>query len=245
MNGVLAIIRKELSHYFFAPMAYIVMSSFMLINGFVFYIILAAMSRAQSPPVSPMAILFGGTFFFWLVAIVMIPVITMRLGAEERKQGTIETLLTAPLSDFEIVAGKFSAAFLFYFFCWALTGVYALVLRAYGKIDWGPVLSGYLGVLLLGMFFVSIGIFSTMISKNQIVAAIVSFAILTMLMGTTLLTFIMSGAGKEVFAYSDLLGVMENFAKGVVDTRNVIFLLSGTALFVALSVKALEAKRWQ
>lgn len=245
MSGVLAIIRKELNHYFFAPMAYIVMSSFMLINGFIFYVILAAMSRAQSPPVSPMAILFGGTFFFWLVTIVMIPVITMRLGAEERKQGTIETLLTAPLSDIEIVLGKFSAAFLFYSLCWALTFVYALVLRAYGKIDWGPVLSGYVGTFLLGMFFVSIGIFATMISKNQIVAAIVSFAILAMLMISTLMTFILSGAAKEVFVYGDLLGVMENFAKGIVDTRNLILLLTGTCLFVALSVKALEAKRWQ
>jgi len=245
MNGVIAVIRKELSHYFYAPMAYIVLSSFMLVNGFVFYIILAAMSRAQSPPVSPMAILFGGTFFFWLITIVMIPVITMRLGAEERKQGTIETLLTAPLSDIEIVLGKFSAAFLFYSLGWALTFLYAVILRAYGKLDWGPVLSGYLGTLLLGAFFVSIGIFTTMISKNQIVAAVFAFAILTLLMGCTLMTFILGGSGKEIFAYADLLGVMENFAKGVVDTRNLIYLLSGTALFLALGVKALEAKRWQ
>ncbi|HQQ47100.1 MAG TPA: ABC transporter permease [Acidobacteriota bacterium] len=245
MNGVLAIIRKELSHYFFAPMAYIVMGSFLLMNGFVFYVILAAVSRAGSAGASPMAIMFGGTFFFWLITIIMIPVITMKLGAEERKQGTIETLLTAPLSDLEIVLGKFSAAFVFYFLCWLLTFVYVLVLRAYGEIDWGPVLSGYLGTLLLGMFFISIGMFTTMISKNQIVAAIFALAILTMLMGSTLFTFIMSRTGREIFAYADLLGVMENFARGVIDTRNLVYLLSGTCLFVALSVKALEAKRWQ
>jgi ABC-2 type transport system permease protein len=245
MNGILAIIKKELSHYFFAPMAYIVLSSFLLMNGFVFYIILAALSRAQAPPVSPMSILFGGTFFFWLITIVIIPVITMRLGAEERKQGTIETLLTAPLSDLDIVLGKFAAAFFFYFFCWLLTFIYVLILRAYGKLDWGPILSGYLGVLLLGLFFISIGIFTTMISKNQIVAAVFAFAILTLLMGTTLFTFIMSGGGKEVFAYLDLLSMMDNFSKGIVDTRNIIYMISGTFLFVALSVKALEAKRWQ
>jgi ABC-2 type transport system permease protein len=245
MNGILAIIRKELSHYFFAPMAYIVLSSFLLMNGFVFYIILAALSRAQSAPVSPMAVLFGGTFFFWLITIIMIPVITMRLGAEERKQGTIETLLTAPLSDLEIVIGKFASAFIFYLIAWLLTFAYVLILRAYGTLDWGPIFSGYAGTLLLGLFFVSIGIFTTMISKNQIVAAVFAFAILTMLMGSTLFTFISSGTVKEVFSYMDFLTIMENFSKGIIDTRNIIYLVSGACFFVALSVKALEAKRWQ
>lgn len=245
MNKVIAIVRKELWQYFFSPIAYIVLASFILINSFVFYIVLAAMSRAASPPISPMALLFGGTFFFWLLLIVIIPVLTMRLGAEERKSGTIETLLTAPVSDFEIVIGKFLSAFLFYLLAWALTLVYVFILKSYDNVDFGPILSGYLGVILLGGFFISIGIWATMISRNQIVAAIISFSVMALMVGMTFFSFILGSDKKEVIQNIDLLSIMENFSKGVIDTRNVIYLLSGMVLFLALSVKSLEARRWQ
>ena len=245
MNGIFAIMKKELKHYFYAPMAYIVLASFLLVNGFIFYVVLAALSRAASQPASPMAILFGGTFFFWLITIVMIPVITMRLGAEERKSGTIETLLTTPLSDVEIVAGKFLSAFAFYLIAWLLTFVYVVIIKSYGSLDMGPVLSGYLGTFLLGMFFISVGIFTTMTARNQIVAAVLAFSILSIMAGFTLFPFILSGAMKDFFSSIDVLQMMENFSKGIVDTRNVVYLVSGTFFFLALSAKALEARRWQ
>ncbi len=245
MSQIYAIVKKEMWQYFFSPVAYIVLSSFILINSFVFYVVLAAMSKSASPPLSPMALLFGGTFFFWLVLIVMIPVITMRLGAEERKLGTIETLLTSPVSDFEIVIGKFAAAFLFYLFAWLLTFVYVLILKAYGEVDLGSVFSGYIGVTLIGAFFVSIGIFATIISRNQIVAAVISFSIMALMVGMTFFTFILGSGKKEFFQNIDLLAMMENFSKGIIDSRNVIYLISGTILFLALAVKSLEARRWQ
>lgn len=245
MNKVLAIVKKELWQYFFSPIAYIVLASFFLVNSFLFYIILAAMSKAGGPSLSPMALLFGGTFFFWLLQLIVIPVITMRLGAEERKSGTIETLLTSPLSDLQIVLGKFLSSFIFYLIAWVLTFVYAFILRSYNEVDWGPILSGYLGVFLLGGFFISIGLWATIISKNQIVAAIISFSLMTMMVAVTFLSFIFGGDKKEFVNYIDLLSIMENFSKGMVDSRNVIYLLSGTILFLALSVKSLEARRWQ
>lgn len=245
MNQILAIVKKELLQYFFSPIAYIVLASFILVNSFVFYVVLAAMSKAASPPLSPLALLFGGTFFFWLLLIVMISVITMRLGAEERKLGTIETLLTSPVNDFQIVFGKFVSAFLFYLFAWVLTLVYVFILKSYGDIDFGPVISGYIGVVLIGAFFVSIGIWATIISKNQIVAAVISFSVMALMVGMTFFTFILGSEKREIVGYFDLLSIMENFSKGVVDTRNVIYLISGTLLFLALALKSLEARRWQ
>lgn len=245
MSKVFAIIKKELWQYFFSPIAYIVLSSFVLVNSFVFYIVLAAMSKAQSPSLSPMALLFGGTFFFWLLIIVMIPALTMRLGAEERKSGTIETLLTAPLSDVQIVLGKFFSSFTFYLFAWVLTLVYVFILKAYSDVDFGPIISGYIGALLLGGFFISIGIWATMVSRNQIVAAIISFSVMAIMVGMTFFTFILGSEKKEFVQNIDLLAIMENFSKGVIDSRNLIYLLSGTVLFLALAVKSLEARRWQ
>lgn len=245
MNKILSIIKKELWQYFFSPIAYIVLASFILVNSFVFYIVLAAMSKAVSPSLSPMALLFGGTFFFWLLLIVMIPVITMRLGAEERKSGTIETLLTAPLSDFQIVFGKFLSSFLFYLLAWVLTLVYVFILKAYTDVDFGPIISGYIGVLLLGGFFISIGLWATMVARNQVVAAIISFSVMSIMVGMTFFSFILGSERKELIQNIDLLTIMENFSKGVIDSRNLIYLLSGMVLFLALSVKSLEARRWQ
>ncbi|MCX7829657.1 MAG: ABC transporter permease [Acidobacteria bacterium] len=245
MNKIFAIVKKELWQYFFSPIAYIVLASFLLVNSFIFYVVLSAMSKAASPSISPMALLFGGTFFFWLLTIVMIPVITMRLGAEERKSGTIETLLTAPVSDFQIVMGKFLSSFSFYLIAWLLTLVYVFVLKSYGEADFGPILSGYIGVILLGAFFISIGLWATIISRNQITAAIISFSVMALMVGMTFFSFILGGEKKEFFQNIDLLAIMENFSKGVVDSRNVIYLLSGAVFFLALSVKSLEARRWQ
>jgi len=246
MNKLLSVTKKELLHYFYSPMAYVVLWAFLLVNGFLFYVILSALSKTASPPISPLSIIFGGSFFFYLLTIVITVVITMRLGAEERKQGTFETLLTSPINDFEIVMGKFLSAFIFYLIAWLLTLIYVFIVKAYQKdLDFGPIISSYLGTLLLGMFFISIGLFASMISKNQIVSAVIATLIITMLLGITFLGFISSGITREIFQYLDLLTIMDNFSKGIVDSRNLIYLLSGTAFFIALSEKSLEARRWQ
>jgi len=136
----------------------VVLWAFLLINGFLFYVILSALSKTASPPVSPLSMIFGGSFFFYLLTIVITVVVTMRLGAEERKQGTFETLLTSPISDFEIVMGKFLAAFIFYVVAWLFTLIYVFIVKAYQKdLDFGPIISSYLGTLLLGMFLSQLG----------------------------------------------------------------------------------------
>lgn len=246
MSAILAIARKELMSYFFAPMAYIVGASFLLMNGFLFYLILAALSQTGTGSASPMGVFFGGTLLFWLYLIVTVPVITMRLGAEEKKQGTLETLLTAPVSDWEVVLGKYAAALALYAALWLPTGLYALVLSRFGTVDWGPVAGGYLGVLLLGCYFVAIGLFTSFLARNQVVAAILAFAALSMLLSISILTFIATDpTTKSILDYLDLWSRMQDFARGVVDTRPVAYFLAGTALFLALARHALEVRRWR
>jgi ABC-2 type transport system permease protein len=240
-----AIARKEFLSFFFAPMAYIVTASFLVMNGFLFSLILAALSQPGSSSASPMALFFGGTMFFWIFMILMAPAITMRLGAEERKTGTLETLMTAPVSDAEVVLGKYLGAVAMYAALWLPTLLYCGVLSRFSPVDWGTVGTGYLGVLLVGMLFLAVGLFTSFASRNQVVAAILAFGILVLLILASILSFLATDPlWKGVLEYIDLWGLMQNFARGVVDSRAVVYCLSGAALFLALAHQALQARRW-
>ena len=153
MRKVWAIIRRELIAYFSSPLAYIVMTAFLLMQGYIFYLIVSFLNNPQTPAMTPLRLFFGGTIFFWLFLLFVVPVITMRLIAEERRSGTIEVLLTSPVTEAQVVVGKFAAAMAFYAALWLPTALYVLVLRRHSEIDIGPVLAGYLGVFLLGFFF--------------------------------------------------------------------------------------------
>lgn len=246
MNGTLAVARKELSSYFFAPMAYIVIAAFLLMNGFLFSLLLAALSQPGSPQgSSPMAIFFGGTLFTWLFLIVTVPAITMRLGAEEAKSGTLETLLTAPVTDLAVVLGKYLAALGLYAACWLPTLIYVWVLAQYSQVDAGPVAAGYLGVFLVGMLFTAVGLFTSFASRNQLVAAVMAFALLILLLLVAVASFLVTDPlWKGILEYVDLWNLVQTFSKGVVDSRGVVYLLSGAALFLSLAHQALQARRW-
>ncbi len=178
--------------------------------------------------------------------IVMAPVITMKLGAEEAKTGTIETLMTAPVSDLEVVLGKYLGAMGLYVAAWLPTALYVVVLRTYSTVDMGPVYAGYLSILLVGFFFIAVGLFASFVSKNQVVAAILAFVILLMMLLMSLPAFLVtSHFWKDVFGYIDLYTNMQDFAKGVINTRAVVYFLSGAALFLALSYQALQTRRWR
>lgn len=246
MRAMLAIARKELLSYFFAPMAYIVIGAFLLMNGFLFAVILSALSQPGTTSTSPMIVFFGGTLFFWIFMILMAPVMTMKLGADEHKTGTLETLLTAPVSDLEVVFGKYLGAVALYVAAWLPTLVYVWVLSRYSTVDLGPVFAGYLGVLLVGMFFLAIGLFTSLVSRNQVVAAMLAFAALVLLLVLSLLSFLLTDPfWKGIAEYIDLWTLMQSFARGAIDTRQVAYCLSGTALFLALSYQALQVRRWR
>ena len=246
MRAIYAIAKKEVLSFFFAPMAYIVVASFLVMNGFIFSIILAALSQPGAFSASPMAVFFGGTMFFWIYMILMAPVVTMKLGAEERKSGTLETLMTAPVSDVEVVAGKYVGALAMYCAIWLPTVLYGLVLSRFSKVDWGPVLTGYTGILLVGMFFLAVGLFTSLASKNQVVAAILGFGILVLLISLSVLSILATDpTWKAILQYVDLWGAVQDFGRGVVDSRHVAYCLSGALLFLALSYQALQARRWK
>jgi ABC-2 type transport system permease protein len=247
MRKVWAIIRRELIAYFSSPLAYVVMTGFLVIQGFIFERIVSILNNPQVPIMTPLRAFFGGTVFFWLILLFIVPMITMRLIAEERGSGTIEVLMTSPVSEVQVVVGKFTAAMAFYAALWLPTTLYVLILMRNSEIDIGPVFASYLGVILLGFFFLAIGTFVSTLTKNQIIAATISFAAMLLLFSVELVeqTMISSSVFRSALSHMNLWTQMDDFAKGIVDTRHVIYQLSGGVFFLFLAVKSLEVKKWR
>jgi ABC-2 type transport system permease protein len=246
MRKTLALVRRELVAYFSSPLAYVVLTAFLFFNGYVFWLIVAFLNNPNSQAMTPLRLFFGGTIFFWLFLLFLVPVITMRLLAEERRSGTLELLLTAPVSEGQVVMGKFLAAFIFYLFLWLPTVVYVFILEQYASIDLHKVAAGYLGVMLLGVLFAAVGLFTSALTRNQIVAAIFAFAVLVVLFSVGLVEQLATNATiKAALGYMNLWDQMDDFARGLVDTRHLVYQLSLAGLFLFLSVKALEAKKWR
>jgi ABC-2 type transport system permease protein len=247
MRRTWAIIRRELIAYFSSPLAYIVLTAFLLMQGYIFYLIVSFLNNPQTPAMTPLRLFFGGTIFFWLFLLFVVPVITMRLIAEERRSGTIEVLLTSPVTEYQVVLGKFFAALLFYIALWLPTLLYVVILKRHSEIDLGPVLSGYLGVLLLGVLFLAVGTLASTLSDNQLIAAIIAFAAMVLLFSIGLVEQLMTSSSllRDALAHMNLWTQMDDFAKGIVDSRHVVYQLSMGALFLFLAAKSLEVKKWR
>ena len=186
MRKTWAVARRELIAYFSSPLAYVVMTGFLIIQGFVFERIVSILNNPQVPAMTPLRAFFGGTFFFWLILLFIVPVITMRLIAEERRSGTIEMLMTSPVTEAQVILGKFGAAMLFYVALWLPTLFYVALLGRHSEIDLGPIAASYFGVLLVGYFFLAIGTFVSTLTNNQLIAAIISFAVILLLFSLAL-----------------------------------------------------------
>ena len=253
MTFVRVIALKELRTYFASPMAYVVAAAFLAITGFFF---VASVSDAFSEA-TIRGFLAGAVFFM----IFMSPALTMRLLAEEQKLGTLELLLTSPLREFEIVLGKFIAAFTMLVIMAILSLFFVIVLFVYGVPDSWPLITGYMGLLLYGAATIAIGLFASALSPNQIVGLVVGSGLLT---GLTIIDFIsdrVTGTASEVlnglqlgasFSVFDLdsFGVAEtghfaDFARGVISVSDIAYYLSVTTLFVFLTVMLLQIRRWR
>lgn len=246
MKGFYAILKKELLSYFFSPLAYIILTAFLLLNGWIFYIILSYLNSPASPHGAVLKAFFGGTIFYWLYILFIIPALTMRLIAEEKRLGTIETLMTCPVTETQVILSKFSASFVFYIFLWLFTLVYVIILLSYTKIDLMPVLTGYIGIILHGAAFLSAGILASSFSKNQIISAIWAFVILICLFSIGFLYHLIpSGTIKNFIEYLTLWEQMEWFGKGIIDTRAIIYSISITVLFLFLSIQVLKFRKWR
>jgi len=253
MRNILAIAQKELRSYFASPIAYIVIGFFALLYGIFFVAILnyfvsasmqaGLMGGAQSMNVNQQLVrpLLQNVA---VVVLFMLPMVTMRTYAEEKRSGTIELLLTSPITDFQIVMGKFLGAMALYCAMLAVTLFHLAVLYMYGRPEWKPIVTSYIGLLLFGGSFVALGLFVSSLSKNQIVAGAVTFALSLMLWIITWLNF-GGSAGDKVLGYLSIIDHLDDFSKGVIDTTHVIYYLSFITFGLFLTAKSVDSERWR
>jgi ABC-2 type transport system permease protein len=248
MKAFFAMWRRELAGYFLSPVAYVVSIFFLVVMGLVFWLLASALVNGP-PGVSVMNVLFA-TPFFWMVMLVVAPVLTMRLIAEEKRAGTFETLLTAPVSDTAVVLAKYAGAVSFYVILWVPTLAYFFILREFSSVvapvDAGPMLGGYLGALLVGLFYLAIGLFCSALTSNQIIAAIMGFSLMGVFFFVGLLGYVAHDELlRKVCLYVSSYDHMYDFSRGAVDTRPVVLYLTGTALMLFATVRVVEARKWK
>lgn len=249
MRAIFHIARREVLTFFVSPIAYVVASVWLLYFGIVFYVL--ALALMQQPPGSGQTLLgffFGGTTLFYLPFFVFVPVLTMRLLAEEKSAGTLEALMTAPVSDAQIVLGKYLAAVFFWIVLWAPTTLHVWIASgtASDVVDLGVLGATYVGILCIGLFYMGVGLFMSAIARNQIVAAMLTFLVLGGMFVIGLVGFMtLDDSRREIIEYISLWKQMESFARGIVDTRHLVYDGSMAALMVFLATRALQAHRWE
>ena len=228
---------KETKSYFGTPAAYVVGAMFLALTG-VFFVseITAPFAEADVRGIVDWA-----SFFIIFLA----PLLTMRLLAEEQKLGTLELLLTSPVRDWEVVIGKYLASLLILAAILAATLYYVLLLYVFGSPDTGPILSGYLGLLLYGAAALAIGLLGSSLSGNQIVAAVVGIAILLMLSYVDRIGELVEGVVRQIVEGMSMNSHIVDFTRGVIDLSSVVYFLSLTAVFVFLAIRSLETRRWR
>ena len=250
MKRFFTLLARELSAFYFSPIAYVVLFFFLILNGLSFWFALALLGRGPSELTLIQA--FFNTLFFWIAYLLVFPVITMRLFAEEFKLGTIETLMTAPVRDWEVVASKYLAALIFYLSMWLPSILYFLIFSWLGNRSlvgtgaqiWGP----YLLLLAMGMFNVSLGCLASSLTSNQIIAAMMG---LVFVLGTFFLTMIYyiinssSPLVHDLTAYVAQLHHMESFSRGIIDTRPLVFYPTFALLVLVMTYHVFQYRRWK
>jgi ABC-2 type transport system permease protein len=235
VRNITAIAGKEFRSYLASPMAYVVTGIFLAATGFFF-----GTSPSTYSETSINGFLQAGVILILLFA----PLLTMRLLAEERKLGTIELLLTAPVRDSEVILGKFLGSLYILTVMLALTLYYPLLLIIFGDPDIGPIFTGYVGLLLIGYAALAIGIFASALTSNQIVAAVVAIGILLALYFVGYASTFLPKALGDVISYFSLSHYFPDFQGGIIDTRGIVYYLSITVLFIFLAIRSLENSRW-
>ena len=249
------IFKKEMRLYFTSPVAWVIITMFLLMAGYFFYSIfafytLASMQSAMNPQMarelnvtdSVLRPLFSNVS---VILLLLMPLITMRLFAEERRSGTIELLLTYPVRDGAVLIGKYLAALALYAIMLALTLLYPGIVFYFARVEWGPLLTGYLGLLLMGATFLAVGIFASSLTENQIVAAVTTFGTLLLLWVVGWSAEYVGGPWGRVLSHLSILEHFDTFARGVLDTKDVIYYVDVTIVALFLSLRSLEARRWK
>jgi ABC-2 type transport system permease protein len=235
MNNIITIYKKELKSYFYSPVAYIVMVVFLIITGWFFtssLFVAGVVSMRNVFDIIPFILLF------------FIPAISMRTFSEEKKAGTIELLLTKPITDFEIVLGKFFSTLTLAALAMAPTLIYAVSLKFLGPLDIGSIVSAYIGLLLMSGIYISIGLFSSSLTENQVVAFIISFLLIfALFMMNKILMFVPSPL-VSIVEYISSDYHFSSITRGVIDTKDIIYYFSGIYIMLLFTKTSLEGRKW-
>jgi ABC-2 type transport system permease protein len=254
VRNTLAIADKELRSYFASPIAYILIGFFSLLFGWFFYVYLMAFNQqsqqmmqfGQGGGANINQMMIRGLFQNTAVIILFVmPMITMRTYSEEKRSGTIELLLTSPVTDLEIIVGKFLGALALYAAMLLVTMLYMVMLFKISNPEWRPIAAGYLGLLLMGGCFLSAGLFISSLTKNQIVAGFLTFATFLMLW---IINWIGESSGpmtRDIVAYLSIVEHFDDFARGIVDTKHVVYYLSFITFGLFLTAKSVDSERWR
>ena len=257
MRNIVTIAVKELKSYFASPVGWVLLGFWSLLYGYFFVAILSffvrqslqmnqfGMQGPQSMNVNQQLIRPLVAQNLPILVLFLLPAVTMRTYSEEKRSGTIELLLTSPLTDLQIILGKFLGAMAFYAALLAVTLIHVGILFAYGHPEWKPILTVYLGLLLLGGCFLSLGLLISSLTKNQIVAGMVTFAVFLLLW---IITWIGSFSGPTVDQLTQYLSIidhLDDFSKGVLDTKHLIYYLSFITFGLFLTAKSVDSERWR
>ena len=250
MRKFWTLLTREVRSYFYSPIAYIVLVFFLLVSGVDFYFQVSFMN--QRPLTYSVQEAFFNSVFFWFAFVLIFPLITMRLFAEEFKLGTIEPLMTAPVRDWQVVLAKFFGAVVFYIVLWLPTLLYFAI---FPKITHQPAATSpgayfgsYLMILLLGMFYLSIGCLASVLTKNQIIAAVISFSAITLLFFLGLVQYVLldvSAATRDFLGYFSALEHMGTYSRGIIDTRPIVLYVSMTVVVLMLTHQAFQSRKWR
>jgi ABC-2 type transport system permease protein len=252
MRNILAIADKELRSYFASPIAYIIIGLFALLFGYFFIAYLSVFVQRSSqmmmgggaPNINQDMI--RGVFLNSAVIILFVmPMITMRTYSEEKRSGTIELLLTSPVTDFQIIMGKFLGALGLYASMLLVTMLYIVILFVYGNPEWKPIATGYLGLLLMGGSFLSVGLFISSVTKNQIVAGFLTFAVFLMLWVINWMSDQSGPMTGAILKYLSITEHFDDFARGIIDTKHVIYYVTFITFGLFLTAKSVDMERWR
>jgi len=248
VNGLVAVYRREVLSLWVTPLAWVLLTVFLLLQGAIFYSIIAHFtSMAEvSADMGPLQAYFGQESIFLLMSLLLVcPALTMRTFAEERRSGTIESLLTAPVTATGVVLGKYAALLTTYALIWAPTLLYVIILRKTGVVDWGVVGSSYLGLVGIGAAYLAIGTLMSAMTKSQLVALLltifVEFGLFILGVGEYIFD---PGIFRDICAHVSMMGQMEDFSRGILDLRRVVFDGSVAGLALFLTTRVVDSWRW-
>jgi len=246
MRNFRTLYRRELANLYYTPTSYVVLCVFLIVVGWLFWILVNYLNAPSKPiEANVFGYLFGGTFIYWMVVAAVTSALTMRSFSEEYRSGTIEMLMTTPVTDTQVVLSKFAAAQTFLMLMWVPTLIYVYILGKFTTVDYGVVCAGYLGTFLLNSMLTSLGIMISSTNRSQFVSFFVTFIGILMLFSLNFMRDVVSNRWRLFYSYASVLEQYNPFTKGVISSQSVIYFVSITAFLLFCTVKSVESRKWR